>query len=367
MRILHFYPESDRMIAQYVNMLCDTMGEHAETSTACNLLSVRKELRRQRPDILHLHGCWTLAAAIASRLARKNGVRTVLTPHGQLEQWIIKQRYWKEKLPKIILYQKETVRRAYSVIAMGRMEESGLKRLNWNRRIETVRNPLITESISKQDACALILKTYRKVLDTDVLNVMNKSTARAIEPLIKAGLTGNHQWLDDREYNALVNHDDIDWRKILVYSHQENILQTVRHGMETLFLPVPDIPLAEVPCYYPDGFTAPSPLSDTIEDGKSDADKRIVAMIRLIRKHASRKKLSISHIVELSAELRRCDINDDKVAEMLEEQRLDKFARRLMQILNEMTGLDEGFMPVAARNDKKTQKIRTIINKHLEI
>lgn len=366
MKVLHFYPDTDSMITQYVNMLCSVMEESVESAIANNLNALRKLINNQRPDILHLHGCWNISAAFAMRMARKKGIRTVLTPHGQLEQWIIKQKYWKEKLPKIILYQRGIVRRAYSVIAMGRMEENGLKRLKWNSRIETVRNPLITDTVSKSETARLILGIYQKILDTDVLSIMSIATQNAIEPLIKAGLTGNHLWLNDHEYEALKNPEDIDWRKMYIYAGQENIIRIIRHGMEVMGLSIPELPVSDIACYYPDKFSPSTPLSDdkmTVTDDNS----HIVSMIKTARKHTSLKTLTISHIVELSSELRRCNIEDDKAAEMLDKQGLGKFTGRLMHVMADMTGLDEGFMPVPAINDNKSNKIKRIITKHLEI
>lgn len=368
MRILHFYHGSESMITQYVSMLCDAMKEYAETAAVNSLATLRKQLSKQRPDIIHLHGCWNMTTAIAARTARKKGIRTVITPHGQLEQWIIRQRYWKEKLPKMLLYQKNAVHRAYSVIAMGRMEENGLKRLKWNTRIETVRNPLITETVSNAETAIIMRDLYQKVLDTDVLKLMDTATANSLRPLIKAGQTGSHLWLTDNEYNAIKYPDEIDWRKILIYSTQEKIIGTVRQGMEVLNIPIPDIPISETACYYPDRHTAPRTLTD--EAGvasEPDANKRIAAIIKQARTHVSHRDLAISHIVELATELRESNIEDDKVTEMLAEHRLSKFAGRLMHILSDMAGLDEGFMPISVINDKKAQKIKTIITKHLEI
>lgn len=369
MKVLHFNPTTDSMIAQYVNMLCDSMGNCVESFTANSLRAVRKQIHKERPDILHLHGCWTIKAAIAASMARKLGVRTVLTPHGQLEQWVIKQKYWQEKLPRIILYQKRVVRRAYSLIAMGRMEENCLRRLNWNQRIEIVKNPLITESVSNAETGRLVYDIYRKVMDSNVLSLMDPDTFNAIKPLIKAGLTGDHQWLTNTEYDALKYPADIDMRKLILYAWQENILDTMESGMKTMNIAMPDIQLSEIRCYYPDSYIPPESLMGKSTNAITDENSRIVDMIKRTRQLASSRKLTISHVVELSSELRRCSarLEDDKIVNVLEKQRLRKFASRLMSVLADTTGLDEGFMPIAAIRGRKSKKIKTIITKHLEI
>jgi len=364
MTILHFHTGTDNMITQYVNMLADVMKEYVEVYAATSLISFRKQLHKHHPDIVHLHGCWSVQIAMAAHTAIRNGARIVLTPHGQLEQWIIKQNYWKEKLPKTIAFQRRIVSKAYTVIAMGRMEENNLKRMKWNTRIETVRNPLITEAITEAEAGTLIHAVYRKVTDTNVLQLMDKTTARAIRPLIKVGLTGNHLWLSDTEYTLFRNPEDISWRKIMIYAAQENIIETIRRGICVLGISVPDFSAESVPHYLPNNFIPSCPISD-IEG--SDDNKRLVAMICKAKKFVSSRRLTIYNMVELTSTLLQNNIDDGKLKELLSDKNLLKFAGRLMKTAEDMTGLDEGFMPVKAIDDKKTNNIRSTINKHLEI
>lgn len=368
MKILHFYPGHNSMITQYVSMLCEIMDEDANVLQTNNLKDYRKQLNNIHPDIVHLHGCWSDKTAIGAHLAIKKGIRIVLTPHGQLEQWIIRQNYWKEKLPRIILYQQKIVSKAYSIIAMGRMEENSLKILGWNRRIETVRNPLVTDTITKQDAHCQLCRVYRKVLDTDVLKLMNQETRNALEPLIKAGITGNHMWLNDHEYNA-TKYESINWRQVLLYAYHENIIHIIRKGIVTLNLNVPEIKLSEIPHYVPDRYTEVHSLAESASKRTNEEDStlRFVHTIKQIRKLFSQRELTISHLVEFSADIRRCNIKDDKVSFYLYENSLTKFASSLMYVLHEMTGLEEGFMPVPAKKDNRSRKIKKIITKHLEL
>ncbi|MDO4310119.1 MAG: glycosyltransferase [Prevotella sp.] len=364
MKILHFHTGTDSMITQYVTMLADAMKEYAEVYAASTLISFRKQLHKHHPDIVHIHGCWSFQTAAAAYTATSKHVRIVFTPHGQLELWVMKQDYWKEKLPKTLAFQRRVVSWAYAVIAMGRMEENNLKRMKWNTRIETVRNPLVTDSITVAEAGTLIFAIYQKVMDTNVLQLMDKTTAGAIRPLIKAGLTGDHLWLSDTEYNIFRNPEDISWHKIMVYSAQENILETIRRGISALGINVTDFSPETIPHYLPDNFIPSHPISAI---DSNDANKRMVAMIEQARKYASTGRLTIYNMVELTSALLRNDINDDKVKEQLSDKSLLKFAGRLMKAAADMTGLDEGFMPVKAIDDKKTNKIKSTINKHLEI
>lgn len=365
MRILHFRPTtSESMITDYVNVLCDTMGEYAEVTACDSLMAFKRHIKKDHPDIVHLHGCWHTSIALAARVAHKKGIRFVHTPHGQLEPWIVKQDYWRDKFPRILLFQRKVVHKAYSVIAMGRMEENSIKRLGWNTRIEVVHNSLITESVTAQDMCRQIYTIYRKVLDSDVLKLMSDNTSYALRALIKAGQTGDDRWLDDKEYNSVKAVDDTGWRQLLLYSYQEGFADTMRDGIRVVNANVPDVNASEVPCYYPARFVKSTPLLELTKKGL-DANKSFVAMIKAMRKLILHRKLTFSHVVELAAVLRSQSLDEDKVAMELENANLTKFAGRIMQLLSDLTGLDEGFMPVAPVD--KTGNIKRIITKHLEI
>lgn len=365
MKILHFRPkDAGSMITDYVNVLRDTMAGYAEVTVCDSLAAFKKHIRKEPTDIVHLHGCWQTGIAMAARAAHGKGIRFVLTPHGQLEPWIVKQNYWKDKLPKTLLFQRKVVHKAYSVIAMGRMEENGIKRLGWNPRIEVVHNSLITESVTAQEMCRQIYAIYQKVLDSDVLKLMDDNTTDALRALIKAGQTRDERWLNDIEYNAVKALEDTSRRQLLLYSYQEGIADTIREGFRAVNAEIPNIKPSEMSCYYPTRFSPSKPLSEYIKKG-SDPDKQFVAMVKAMHKLVARRKLSISHVVELAEVLRSQNLEEDKVATELENANLTKFAGRLMQLLSDLTGLDEGFMPVAPVN--KTGTIRRIITKHLEI
>ena len=85
-------------------------------------------------------------------------------------------------------------------------------------------------------------------------------------------------------------------------------------------------------------------------------------MIRQIEKEPL-----LLHLIELTRELYRDNVNDDKIREALEEKKMDKFAGRLMQVLKEQTLLDEGYMPVDPINDRGTERIRNQIIRNLKI
>ncbi|MBP3511632.1 MAG: glycosyltransferase [Prevotella sp.] len=364
MRVLHFYPDKADMVTRYVDMLVLAMGEYAGTDKACTLSDFKKKVKTWHPDIVHLHGCWNSTAASAASYALKKDIRYVLSPHGQLESWIIGQNYWRDKLPKIVAFQRRTIRRAYAIVAMGRMEAGSIGQLGWNRRIEIVHNPLITSTVDEREAGLAVHSIYRKVLDSNVYPLMKADTVIALRALIKAGQTRNERWLDDIEYSAVKELDKDEWRKILLYAYHEKILDTIQSGISTLNMPAPDISLPDIPVYLPHKKAATARLLRSTGHG-INAD--VAAMLHETRKRISDHTITISDLLELSQILRRPDIEDNKVINILELSGQTKHAGRMMQVLADMTGLEEGFMPVPAVKDRQIKKIKKTIIKHLEI
>lgn len=364
--ILHFYPSDNQLISQYVDILQNAMQEYAEVCAEHSLHDFTKTLKQQHPDIIHIHGCWRAQNLKACKRAIKAGARIVFSPHGQLEPWIMEQHFLRDKLPKLIAYQRKIARLSYAMIAMGRMEEGCLKKLKYNTRIETVYNALITETISKEQMGQRIFDVYRKVLDSDPWPLMDEKTRLATRAFIKAGITGNHQWLSNAEYEATNDIDTESWRKIKLYAYQEHIENTINQGI-AIAAPQPmppDFNTQEAEYYKPRHF------DDTVRridnSGKNDTE-RMVKAIRSARKLERGHHLTIMHLVELDDMLRRSQADEEKVCRRLDDYKLVKFAQRLMSLLNSFTGLEEGFMPIAPLNDRQAKYIEQKITKHLEI
>lgn len=366
MKILHFYPADNSLISQYVEMLQNSMQEYAEVWAEHSLHDFSKTLKQQHPDIIHVHGCWRAQNLRACKRALKQGARIVFSPHGQMEPWIMEQHFWRDKLPKLLAYQRKIAHQAYAIITMGRMEEGCLKKLKYNPRIETVYNALITETISQEEMGQLVYKVYRKVLDSDPWPLMNSQTQMAVRAFIKVGLTGNHLWLSNEEFEATKDISDEYWRKIKLYAHQEHIENTINQGITVLGLydKAQAFNPQETDHYIPRHFDDAIRRIDT--SGKNDIEK-IVKALRSIKKLERNHHLTILHLVELSDLLRHSQADEEKVMRRMDDYKLVKFTQRMMSILNTLTGLEEGFMPTTTLDDNQTKNIKNRITKHLEI
>ena len=169
MLVLHYIPTLDRNgggTSFYMQLLAGELGRlvdlHVVTHASEHPVEVRhctvhhiapftrpgemkKEtltlLRELRPDVVHVNGCWHPACAMVQRWAQKAaGHKVVLTPHGMLEPWIMARHYWTRKLPALLLYQREAVRRADFLHATAESERRNLLALGYNRKVAVIPN-----------------------------------------------------------------------------------------------------------------------------------------------------------------------------------------------------------------------------------
>lgn len=364
MNVLHYISDKDSMIRQYVTMLVNSMGLEADNTVAEEDGIAKEKLQTVHFDILHIHGCWSYAAYRLLKIAENKGVRVVLSPYGQLEPWIIQEDYWKEKFPKKLLFQKDLAVRAYAVIIQGKMEEECIRDLGWNERLEIIRNPIITHSITAAEMAHQTYRVYRKVLDSNTLQLMKPQTVQLLRSMIKAGITGDRQWVTDDLYEM---NDMEQWRYVLVYARDENISPIVIRGARLLNYQIPDLDTSTISSYLPKKYEKVKSIQESIGNQYVSENERLMATFRQVRKLILRRQLTISHLCEIDRELREHDVEEDHLCETLKDSHLYKLACRTMRLMDELTGLDEGFMPMSPLNDRITQQIKLQILNHLKI
>ena len=370
MRILHYYSSEDPMIVQHVAALQQGLETMAESHAVTTSDNARTLLQGSRYDIIHLHGCWRNSSYYITRQAMKKGARLVITPHGQLEPWVQNDGYWKEKLPKKLLYQHNLMHKAYAVIIQGKMEEECMRHLDWNSRCIIIRNAVVTQSITAQEMAKQTFALYRKVADSNTLALMTETTRKVLRLLTKVGITGDVRWLNEQDADYLKHpkvRENIQWRELLCYAHQESITDTIQRAISILRLDAPDIDVEAIPYFLPDGYQPTQSIGQTIGNQFASENDRLMATFKLIKKMIANRQFSIRHLVELDRELRQYGCDEELLEEQLTERQLLPTAKRIMQLMADTTGLTEGFMPVTPLNDRTTKKLYLQIENHLKI
>jgi hypothetical protein len=231
------------------------------------------------------------------------------------------------------------VEHAYALIAFGKMEQKHLQQLKWNPRIEVILNSLITNSTTSQEMCSQTYAVYQKVLDSNTLEQMDEHSLNMLATIIKAGTLGDARWCQKSEYW----NQRIDWRRLLIYAEHQNIRNYVDYGITILGLSAHSLDTERLPAYFPESYQRPQSIKKLIGNYKGDETDYLLRMIRQIEKQPL-----MLHLIELTRELYRESVNDDRLKVALEEKGLTKYASRLMQVLSEQTLLEEGFMPIAS-------------------
>ena len=352
MKVLFVYPKSNPLISRHVSMLTDGLRQSATIDIADNAGAIRKALKEQVPDIIHCHGWTSVSAARAILSGINKGARLVLTLHGQMEPWATDKN---KKMPAIY-WQKRLITRAYSVILLGRLELTNFQKLSWNRRTEEIHNAVTTNTISHQEMCAATFAVYQKVMDSNTLELMDEPTVRMLRAIIKVGIMGDRRW------TVVLPSEEVNWRHLLLYAEHENIRNYVDYGISILGLSVPAIDTSRIAAYFPDHYETPRPIREKVGDYNG---KETDYLVRII--HQLRQQPLLLHLIELTRELYRDTVDDEQLAERLEEKKLTAFTRSLMQILDEQTALDEGYMPLSPADTRLTRQIRQQLDNHLNI
>ena len=352
MKVLFVYPKSESLISRHVNLLANGLRQSATTSMADSVSAIRKAVKEQDPDIIHCHGCPSVSAIRAILSGVNHGARLVLTLHGQMEPWATDASH----SAPAVYWQKQLIRRAYAVILLGRLELTNFQQLGWNRRTEEIHNAVTTNTITPQEMCTSTFAVYQKVMDSNTLELMDDATVRMLRAIIKVGIMGDRRW------TVVLPSEDVNWRHLLLYAEHEHIRNYVDYGISILGLSVPAIDTSRIAAYFPDHYEVPKPIREKVGEYKG---KETDYLVRII--HQIRQQPLLLHLIELTRELYRDTVDDDQLAEQLEEKKLTAFTQSLMQVLDEQTALDEGYMPLQPVDNRLTRQIRQQLDNHLNI
>jgi hypothetical protein len=385
MKVLHYISTIDTtagITSKYMSALCSMSGCHAEIHIVCasspqpisinnttvhfipkgNRNNVRlrsiwlKTLYDIMPDIIHVHGCWSYDLACVVCLSTKHGFRTVLSPQGGLEPWIFKQRLWKEKIPKTVFYQWGAVRKAFAIHVSGAIEYKNFKSLRWNKRIAIVKNSLITSEIDDEKMASEMLNLYRKILDTDVFRLMDKTTHEVFSKILHAGISGKRS-------DMILEIDEKGWRQLMIFSKTENIYNIFLKGCSVQQIDLPDIDVNKIETFV----TRKNGIDKYEMNASLTNEQNIVELVKKVRKETFRQEIKLATLCQLSLILRNTEYDEDLLRGALKAKGLIKFMGRIEQIQNELMGLEEGFMPVESVNDISTSRIKKIITRNLTI
>src|SRR5215472_17532341 len=83
-------------------------------------------LRTAQPELVHQHGLWMYTSVACRRWASQTGRPYVLSPHGMLDTWAIRNSAWKKRLAGWF-YQNAHLRKAACLHALNQSEAKSLR------------------------------------------------------------------------------------------------------------------------------------------------------------------------------------------------------------------------------------------------
>ena len=284
MKILHFISAtgpSAKLTTLYASTLVDALKPAAEVmlidGESLPPSQYKKQAQDFNPDILHIHTCWDMPTSQMARWAHISNKPVVLSPHGALEPWITNQRYLQEKLPKLLLYQHQTICNADAIVVAGPMEQQALTNLSWSRakdieidteetdsttdtptgkksrqpwndRVCIIKNSITTNDITTEQMASQMMLLYRKVIDTNAGMLMSPEARLAEDGLLRVGISRSERsnTITPEQTEAIARLDDESWRKLFLHAQDEDVLHLVKKAIDEMQLNAPHIVIEDI-------------------------------------------------------------------------------------------------------------------------
>lgn len=347
-----------------------------------------KIVRSLQPDIIHVIGAWNFTASCIERWARTYRIPVVMSPLKGFAPWNMSRSYWLCRLPRLLLFQKSMVTHVHALHAVGRQEHDFIKNVGfhpslhhvmpWNSRIAVIENPEFTDRTDTVKTANAMLGLYNKVADSNPFMLMTDDDRARENTLLRVGLSHDtiSAAISDDNRRLLASMSDASWRRILLHSADEGIANAVIRGALAMQLNRKSIVIDNTGRFENTRKREKGTLKEmrtpvkrraleSLKDkfGARDNELGICRMILNIMYMLDNGTLCRVHLAELYTATRFDNYNESVVRLMLKRLNAMRPAARLMRIMGDTLGLEEGFMPVEPLNDKGTDNIRETLFK----
>ena len=370
MRILHYINslKAGNLLSDYILQLTSEQKEYAEVKTLTSTDDFQKVAEKETPDIIHIHACWDYLAAKRAQWAVKKGYAVVLSTHWGLNEPIRSNEQRIRKFIKQMMYQQKTVHQVDAMLVTNEKERQMALTLGWQKRIDVIPNSLLNSSISASEMAEQTILYYNKVLDTRYQVAMSSMENDAIYSLLHVGLAREttHNLLPSDQLLNLRSLNPAQWRRILLYSDDENIREIIDNAISRLQLNAPNIETSTIQRFAlvlpkernplnQKKIVGTKPLTRQRLNDNINSDETIVRTIAIMLANAHqldrKQTLSMCHLADLYTMIKYNDYDEDRLAEVLRHMRLYRFSRRIIQLLVDKLHLEEGFRPFSPLAD----------------
>ena len=273
-----------------------------------------------------------------------------------------------------MMYQQKTVHQVDAMLVTNEKERQMALTLGWQKRIDVIPNSLLNSSISASEMAEQTILYYNKVLDTRYQVAMSSMENDAVYSLLHVGLAQetSHNLLPSDQLLNLRSLNPAQWRRILLYSDDENIREIIDDAISRLQLNAPNIETNTIQRFAlvlpkernplnQKKIVGTKPLTRQRLNDNINSDETIVRTIAIMLANAhqlDRKQiLSMRHLADLYTMIKYNDYDEDRLAEVLRHMRIYRFSRRIIQLLVDKLHLEEGFRPFSPLADNGLKAI----------
>lgn len=174
-------------------------------------INLLKAINKRNFDILHIHGLWRSPNRLTSFFLR-NQKPYIITPHGMLDNWALKNSYFKKKLA-LFLWEKRALKNAVCMQALCENEISSIKKIVPNMPVALIPNGINLPNLKIKNDQNLIWRNDIKNSKKILLFLGRFHKKKGISELLTA-------WRIVREKNK-----DINWRLVFVGSGDDQYIK----------------------------------------------------------------------------------------------------------------------------------------------
>ncbi len=361
---------------ELTTQLAHHLGKHAEVRLVTPHDKEGSDLSGYH--LLHVFGSWSHSASHLMLKAHRQHVPTVYTPLGGLQPWVLRH----HKRSRLFAYQRSMTTQASCVHVCGKLEGDTFAKLGWNKRVALIKNPVLTSQLSFDVMTGQMLSLYRKVLDSNARLLLSDDSCAVIGHLLALSvdkdILRDHERCEAlRQRLTLLTEDD--WRRVFIYSADEQIEQNILEGLARIQFAAPRTITADVVRFAPDErynvgtlkgddtFSRNILMRNKLDEAiasKEQLERRLIIQLLNLRYELEHHKAPLLHLADIYQNVRFVDMDEDRLKEIVRQLGIDDFAGRLMEALREVMGLTEGFMPFTAKKGKATQRLVSDITKY---
>lgn len=340
MKILHVIFDNEiKKNLTHVIALTDAMSPYSENQLVTNkrvcvpnaevffvdfkkwdIVSIRNKflscLYGLMPDVVHVHGAWNYRSSQCLTMAHNRGFITFYSPYGGVTMKQIKTEFWKKKVWKLLWYQLPMIKRADCILIESDKERQTINTLG---RTENIIQTSMND-IRMPDSSAQMIALYRQAVETQHLHEVSVKTLFTIRQKLHELIYSNRI--------PEIKLSSFEQKQYDTFCKQQHLLQTLDGSYET-------------PRYSED-----------------DTRTELNNLFRRLKDNLNKKKATFNDVFQVATIMQNNDYDEDRLLEELDRGHLLNFARRIIQIADELCGVEIGFMPCMPLNDEKTNSYK---------